>query len=161
MKGEEQDEVVGTLAQEAARLASAFAAWTAQHGSDVGHHVHDAASTIKDQMAEGWHDLDAHLATGSAECRVCPVCRTVAAVRDVSPEVKAHLVSAASSLVAAASGLLATVVDEPPRHAAEPETGERRGPVPDQAVTEDEDAGRRRRGRSARQPVQRIDLDDE
>lgn len=142
MSGDEHDEGVGSLAHEAARLAAAFATWTTQHGADLGHQVHDVAGAIKDQVCEGVKDADDHFATGSAECRVCPVCRTVAAVREVSPEVRAHLVSAASSLVAAASGLLATVVDET-RNAARADAGEKPSP------------------RSARQDVQRIDLDDE
>ena len=45
--------------------------------------------------------------TGSPECSWCPVCRTVAAVRQTSPEVLAHLTSAASSLMLAVSGMMA------------------------------------------------------
>ena len=53
-------------------------------------------------------DLHEHLATGSPECAWCPVCRTVAAIRQTSPEVRAHLASAASSLMLAVSGMMAT-----------------------------------------------------
>jgi hypothetical protein len=46
--------------------------------------------------------LDAeHLATGAAECTVCPVCQAVGALRTVRPEAVAHLLDAAASLVAA------------------------------------------------------------
>jgi hypothetical protein len=36
------------------------------------------------------------------------VCRTVAAVRQTNPEVRAHLASAASSLMLAVSGMMST-----------------------------------------------------
>jgi len=42
-----------------------------------------------------------HLATGSAECQVCPVCQGIAALRQVRPETVEHLLDAAASLVAA------------------------------------------------------------
>ena len=46
-------------------------------------------------------DISSHIATGSAECTYCPICRTVHAVRQTSPEVRAHLAAAASSLLQA------------------------------------------------------------
>ena len=42
-----------------------------------------------------------HLATGAAECTVCPLCQGVAALRQVAPETVEHLLDAAASLVAA------------------------------------------------------------
>jgi hypothetical protein len=42
-----------------------------------------------------------HLATGSSECQVCPVCQAVAALRQVRPETVEHLLDAAASFVAA------------------------------------------------------------
>lgn len=60
-------------------------------------------------FAEGLRThLGDRVATGSAECAYCPVCRTVHVFR-TNPEVRAHLTAAASSLVQAASGLLATL----------------------------------------------------
>ena len=56
------------------------------------------------------HEINEHIATGSAECTYCPICRTVHALRDTSPEVRAHLVTAASSFLQAAAALLATQV---------------------------------------------------
>ena len=70
-------EPVGSAAEEAARL---FAA------------VQDWARTRFD------HE---HLATGSAECQVCPVCQAIAALRQVRPETVEHLLDAAASFVAA------------------------------------------------------------
>ncbi len=52
-----------------------------------------------------------HLATGSAECTVCPVCQAVAVLRTVRPEAARHLLDAAASLVAA---LRAAVPAGPP-----------------------------------------------
>jgi hypothetical protein len=69
-----------------------------------------------------------HLATGSAECRFCPLCRLVLAFRETNPEVRQHLATAATSLLHAASGLLATHV---------PDQSARRGPVERIDLTDD------------------------
>jgi hypothetical protein len=53
-----------------------------------------------------------HIATGSEDCRYCPVCQVIHVVRDTNPEVRAHLAVAASSLMHAAAGLLATRPDQ-------------------------------------------------
>jgi hypothetical protein len=42
------------------------------------------------------------------------VCRTISAVRSTSPEVKQHLSTAASSLLQAAAGFMATHVPDAP-----------------------------------------------
>ena len=83
---------VGSVGDEAAKLFGALAGWANDH------------------MGDRAREIDEHLATGSAECLYCPVCRTVHAVRQASPEVRAHLVTAASSLLQAAAGALATAV---------------------------------------------------
>lgn len=117
---------VGSLGEEAVRLLGSFAGWAGQHGAEMHHGVEDMAS----QACEGAQALadgfDEHLATGAAECTWCPLCRTVHAVRELSPEVKAHLVSAASSLVKASAALLATVVPDQgaPRHDAATRSGQ-------------------------------------
>lgn len=49
-----------------------------------------------------------HLATGSSECQVCPVCQAVAALRQVKPETVEHLLDAAASFVAALKSTVAT-----------------------------------------------------
>jgi hypothetical protein len=61
-------------------------------------------------MSETVHTINEHIATGSEDCRYCPVCQVIHAVRTTSPEVKAHLAVAASSLMHAAAGVLATHV---------------------------------------------------
>ncbi len=85
MSGDREPEV-GSVADEAAKLLGALSDW-----------AKDAA-----------HDVDSHVATGAPECTVCPVCRAVHAVRGLNPEVTAHLVSAATSLMHAAAGMMAS-----------------------------------------------------
>jgi hypothetical protein len=92
---------VGRVAEEAAKLFGAFAGWAREQG--------DGLSSMTEQMTESLgSDLHEHLATGSASCAWCPVCRTVTAIRQTSPEVRAHLAGAASSLMLAVSGMMAT-----------------------------------------------------
>jgi len=85
-----QDDPVGSVGDEAAKLLGALADW-------AGDHLGDRARDIND-----------HIATGDAECLYCPICRTVHAVRQASPEVKAQLATAASTFLQAAAGLLST-----------------------------------------------------
>ncbi len=96
---------IGNVGEEAAKLLGALSDWTRDQGSDVGQGLGGMAS----QAAASLHDINEHLATGSAECTYCPVCRTVHAVRQTSPEVRAHLTQAATSLLHAAAGFLATL----------------------------------------------------
>jgi hypothetical protein len=42
-----------------------------------------------------------HLATGSAECSLCPICQAIRVVRQARPEVIQHLGDAVASVVAA------------------------------------------------------------
>jgi hypothetical protein len=103
-QGPEQNHDVGSLGEEAAKLIGAFSDWAQDHGADVGHGVGGLAG----QAAASIRELNDHIATGSAECTFCPICRTVHAIRETSPEVRTHLVTAASSFLQAAAALLAT-----------------------------------------------------
>lgn len=76
---------LGSAAEEAARLFAAVSGWARDQAADVGE----------------------HLATDAAECTYCPICRTVHLLREVTPEVREHLSTAASSLFQAALGLVA------------------------------------------------------
>jgi hypothetical protein len=96
---------VGSVGEEAAKLLGALSEWARDHGSDVGQGLGGLAS----HAATTLQDVNDHIATGSAECTYCPICRTVHVVRQSSPEVRAHLAQAASSLLKAAAGVLATV----------------------------------------------------
>lgn len=98
---------VGSLGEEAARLFGALSGWARDHAAEAG----DGLSGLAAQAAISAHDLDEHIATGAAECTVCPLCRAISAVRQVSPEVTAHLSAAASSLAQAAAALLAAAPD--------------------------------------------------
>jgi adenine-specific DNA glycosylase len=90
-------EPVGSVAEEAAKLLGAVSGWAREQ--------RDGVADLADAMTDEAHE---HLAPGSPECTWCPVCRTIAAVRQTSPEVRAHLASAASSLMLAVSEFLAT-----------------------------------------------------
>lgn len=68
---------IGTPAEEAVKLLTAVQDW-ARHRFD-----------------------SEHLATGGAECQVCPVCQGVALLRQVRPETVEHLLDATASFVAA------------------------------------------------------------
>jgi hypothetical protein len=93
-------EPVGSLGEEAAKLLGALQDW-AQEGGGA------AASS---GAASAFKNLNEHIATGDQECKYCPLCQVISAVRDVSPEVKQHLTSAASSLLQAAAAAMATDV---------------------------------------------------
>lgn len=95
---------VGSLGDEAAKLLGALSGWAREHAGEAS----DGLSGLAAQAAASAHDLSEHLDTGAAECTVCPVCRTVHAVRQLSPEVKAHLGSAMASLAHAAAAIMAT-----------------------------------------------------
>lgn len=95
---------VGSVAEEAAALLSALSEFAKeQRGQYAG-----AASGAASAASESLHNLNEHIATGSQECVYCPVCRVIHAVRSTSPEVRTNLAIAASALVQAASGMLAT-----------------------------------------------------
>jgi hypothetical protein len=99
-QNEGQGEPVGSVAEEAAKLLGALSGWAKEHGDGFA-----SFSTMGDALGDELHE---HLATGAPECSWCPVCRTIAAVRNTSPEVRAHLANAASSLMLAVSGMMAT-----------------------------------------------------
>ncbi|MFC7725107.1 hypothetical protein ACFQW6_08320 [Nocardioides sp. GCM10028917] len=104
MTDAERDEV-GSLGEEAAKLLGALSGWAREHGVEAG----DGLSGLASQAAASAHELNDHLATGAAECTVCPLCRTISAVRQASPEVTAHLSSAVVSLAEAAAAFMTTM----------------------------------------------------
>lgn len=100
---EDKDEV-GSVSEEAAKLFSALQDWAQESGTAQA----GAAASAVGGIAAGLRDVNEHLATGGEDCRYCPVCRGIDLVRQTSPEVKAHLAVAASSLLQAVSSLLET-----------------------------------------------------
>jgi hypothetical protein len=109
-------EDVGSLGVEAARLLGALQEWAAHNGGGYA----GAAASFAAGAAGLAHDVDAHLATGSRECTYCPVCRLVSALRGTSPEVRTQLRTAATSLLRAAAGMLATDVPAASAAAGDP-----------------------------------------
>jgi hypothetical protein len=97
---------VGSVGEEAVKLFSVLSGWA----RDAGVVSSEAAADAGDGLANALRGIDEHIATGGEDCRYCPVCKVIHAVRETSPEVKAHLASAASSLMHAAAGVLATQV---------------------------------------------------
>lgn len=79
MTGGEQ---VGSLADEVAKLAGVLQGWAHEHGAKLG-------------------GVDDQIATGSAECRLCPVCRLIARIRESGPEASVHLAEAGLALLRA------------------------------------------------------------
>lgn len=97
-------ESVGTAAEEAIKLLAAAEEWARGH----------AGAFLDDE----------HLATGSVECQVCPVCQGIGVLRNVRPETVQHLFEAGASLAAA----LRSVVTQQDGHAHE-RPAERTSPV--------------------------------
>lgn len=130
---------VGTVGEEAAKLFGALSEWARDQGG-VGQGVGQGVGGLATHAAAGLAEINDHVATGSAECTYCPVCRTVHAIRSTSPEVRTHLTSAAASLLQAASGLLATGV---PPDAAARRTSVERIDLDDPDGADEPDGGRR------------------
>lgn len=116
---------VGSVGEEAVKLLAALQDW-ARQGQGQGQSAGGTDGETRpetgsekgwekgsekgwesgDWLGAGWQELNEHLATGGQDCQYCPLCRAIALVRQTSPEVRAHLSVAASSLLQAASGML-------------------------------------------------------
>ena len=101
--GDGGHEPLGSVGEEAAKLFEALQDWARDSAGGDGH-AHHAAGGAGSRAEGGAQD--------GADCTWCPVCRGAQLVRQTSPEVKAHLTVAASSLLQAAAGLLAAA--QPP-----------------------------------------------
>jgi hypothetical protein len=99
----------GSLGEEAAKLLRALQDWAEDHGGSVDPSAAAAAAAA----SSTGHRVGEHVATGAEECRYCPLCRVISAARGTPPEVRQHLASAATSLMHAAAGVLATPVPDP------------------------------------------------
>jgi hypothetical protein len=96
-----EDDSVGSVGDEAAKLLGALADWAGGQPGSGG------SEGIAGRVADTARQLNDHVATGDAECLYCPICRTVHAIRQTSPEVRTQLAQAASTFLQAAAGLLA------------------------------------------------------
>lgn len=124
---DDRPEDVGSVGEEASKLFGALSDWArTQGGAQAGGAAGAAAG-----FAAALGSVNEHVATEGEDCRYCPVCQVIHAVRSTSPEVRVHLSTAATSLLQAASAALATQV--PP----EREDG-RRGPVQHIDLSDDE-----------------------
>jgi len=99
-------EPIGNVGEEAAKLFAALSGWAKDQGSDYAGTAAGAASAASAAM----HNVSEHIATDGQDCKYCPVCQIISAVRSTSPEVKTNLAIAATSLMQAAAGILATQV---------------------------------------------------
>lgn len=80
----------GAAAEEAARLVDALGQWLA------------ARSATRPGGPVDLDYLTTHLATGSAECTLCPLCRLISLGRQASPELGHRLEEAIEALLALA-----------------------------------------------------------
>lgn len=94
--GRGEQEQIGSLAEEAAKLFEVLQGASREHASGAGG-LAGAAGAL-------WQDLNDHVA--GENCRYCPVCRLIGVLRE--PEVRGHLTSAAGSLASALASALAT-----------------------------------------------------
>lgn len=108
MTDDNQDEPVGSVGEEAAKLLGALQELARESGGEYA----GAAAAAAGGAASSLGSLNEHLATGGADCRYCPLCQVISVVRQTSPEVRQHLSTAASSLLQAAAGVLATQVPD-------------------------------------------------
>lgn len=113
-EGPPQDSV-GSVGEEAAKLLDALSGWARDQRQDYAGTATGAAGAFGHAL----HDVNEHIATGSADCRYCPVCQVIHVVRQTSPEVRTHLAMAAGSLMNAAAGLLATQTENRQRPGVE------------------------------------------
>lgn len=109
----DEKEPVGSVGEEALKLLAALQGWAKENG---GEHAGASAEATAEGVSSLFHEINEHIATGGADCRYCPLCQAISTVRQVSPEVKEHLASAAASLMKAIAGAMAT----------DPERGHRR-----------------------------------
>lgn len=79
----------GPVAEEAAKLAEALQAWLGAASSSLP------------------------LAQDGAECRLCPLCQAIRAVRGLRPEVVDHLAAATTELAAAVRAAVEATSTEP------------------------------------------------
>lgn len=105
---DEKPDDIGSVGEEAMKLLGAFADMARQHTGDASGGLGNLTGNLIGDAAAMAHEVGEHIATDAVECKYCPVCRVVHAVRQTSPEVKAHLMVAASSLLQAAASLMET-----------------------------------------------------
>jgi len=76
----------------------------------VSEHSHPAG--LAEELARLVQALDGMVATGSEDCRLCPVCRLIAFVRDRDDTEVRHVVESVGVAAASLLGLLDSVLDD-------------------------------------------------
>lgn len=104
--GAGRPEDVGSLADEATKLFGVLADWAREHEAAPPGATPGGAPS-EGGPAGGDAGPERPAAAPPPTCEWCPLCRTLHWVRGASPEVRAHLASAAASLAHAASAMLA------------------------------------------------------
>ena len=97
---------VGSLGEEAVKLFATLAGLAREHLDLAPHDLEDDVEDVSARASAAARHLGEQLDDSPAECRNCPVCRTVHAVREVDPEVWKHLRDAASSMGRAAAAFV-------------------------------------------------------
>lgn len=86
------EDAVGSMTEEAAKLAAILQDWA------------EKSAAAGQAGTKGLGDLfGPDIATGAPECKACPVCRMIAAARELGPDFYTNLGTAVSGLVAAAA----------------------------------------------------------
>lgn len=93
----EDREAVGSVGEEARKLLHALEDWARDYRDVTGGRATAGSGGLADVLSA----VDEHVLTRGEDCRYCPLCRTISVVRGTSPEVRAHLTSAATSLLTA------------------------------------------------------------
>jgi hypothetical protein len=96
----EDNDAVGSVAEEAAKLLGALQDWASESGPE--------SATAAAGAASAFNSINEHIATEGEDCKYCPVCQLISVARRTSPEVKHHLGTAASSLLRAAAAAMTT-----------------------------------------------------
>jgi hypothetical protein len=87
---------------------------------------------MSDERAARYSDLFAEKREHTSECAYCPICATIAVVRNTNPQVLEHFAGAAREMLAAVSIMIAEaeqVVGNLDRDKASPTTGADRSKV--------------------------------
>jgi hypothetical protein len=116
-------EPVGSVGEEAAKLLASLQGWAREH---LGEHTRGTGGFGS-----------AYISDGSAACRVCPVCQLIAFARGINPESMEQVSHAAGSMLHALADLVDSagraqsrrgapvqkidLTDDPADHPADPE----------------------------------------
>jgi hypothetical protein len=90
---------------------------------DLGGALMAAASALGASAEHVRQVVDESLATGSPECRLCPICRLISLVRDRDDAEARRIGEALGTVGAVALGLLDSMLDDRRRHAATADEG--------------------------------------